>query len=194
MFSYAVMSVRCALILVLAASAIGKAWHRAALAEFGRTLQVGLRLPQARLVAGAWVALEGLTALALALPWTVDAAAVLAAAEFGCLTIGAAVLVAQRRGFACNCFGAKQSQLTWGTVLRNGALTGAALLLVAGLRLRGAAAAPAPVLLAAVLTVLLGAVLLWQAAALRALLRQSGGWRPASRTAMPGSALLGGRR
>jgi len=193
-FSYAVVSVRCLLILVLGASAIGKAWHRAALAEFGRTLQVGLRLPQARLVAGAWVALEGLTALALALPWTVEGAAVMAAAEFGCLTVGAAVLVAQHRGFACACFGARQSRLSWWTVLRNGTLTGAALLLAAGLRLWGAAAAPAPVLLAAVLTVLLGAGLVWQAGALRALLRQTGGGRPSTRAAAPGSVLLGGRR
>ena len=191
MFSYAVVCVRCVLILVLAVSALGKARHRAALAEFSHTLQVGLRLPQPRLVAGAWVALEGLTALGLALPWTVRYAAVLAAAELGCLTVGVALLVAQHRGFACNCFGARQSQLSWWTVLRNGALTAAALLLVAGLRLRGAAAAPAPVVLAAVLTVLLGAGLIWQAGALRALLRQSGAWHSDNGSVVLRSALLG---
>lgn len=194
MFSYAVVCVRCVLILVLAVSALGKARHRAALAEFSATLQVGLRLPQPMLVAGAWVALEGLTALGLALPWTVRYAAVLAAAELGCLTVGVAMLVAQHRGFSCNCFGTRQSQLSWWTVLRNGTLTAAALLLVAGLRLRGAAAAPAPVVLAAVLTVLLGAGLVWQAGALRALLRQSGVWHSDTGSVTLRSALLGGRR
>jgi Methylamine utilisation protein MauE len=193
-FSYVLVSVRCVLVLVLATSAIGKVGHPSELAEFGRTLRIGLRLPQARLVAGAWVAVEGVTAVGLALPLTVGYAAVLSAGVFGCLTVGAGLLVAQHRGFACNCFGTKQSQLSWGTVLRNGALTGAALLLVAGLRLRGAAAAPAPVLLAAVLSVLLGAVLIWQAEPLRALLRQSEVRHPAGQAVPPRSALSGGRR
>jgi hypothetical protein len=188
------MSVRCALVLVLAAAAIGKVWHRSELAEFSRTLQVGLRLPQARLVASAWVAVEGVTAIALALPLTAGYAAVVAVGVFGCLTAGAAVLVSQHRGFACNCFGTRQSQLSWWTVLRNGALTGAALLLVAGLRLPGAATTPAPVVLAAVLTVLLGAVLIWQARPLRTLLEQSGAWPPATRTVPSHSVLSGGRR
>ncbi|MEO7261722.1 MAG: MauE/DoxX family redox-associated membrane protein, partial [Jatrophihabitantaceae bacterium] len=172
MLGYAVMFVRCLLVLVLAASAIGKWWHRSELEEFGRTLRLGLRLPQARLVAGAWVAVEGLTALLLVLPLTVGHAAVLAVLEFGCLTAGAAVLVAQHRGFACNCFGTGHRLLSWRTVLRNGALTAAAMLLVAGLRLP-AAAAPAPVTLAAALTVGVGAVLAVQARPLRALLRHS---------------------
>lgn len=192
MIGYAVMSVRCALILVLAGSAIGKVWRRPALAEFARTLQVGLRLPHAGLVAGAWVVVEGGTALGLALPSTVHDAAVVTVGVFGCLTTGVAVLVSQHRGFACNCFGTRQAQLGWWTVLRNGALTGTALLLTAGLRLRGAAAAPAPVVLAAVLTVLLGAVLLWHARPLRALLEQSGAWPPAR--VVPRSVLTGGRR
>ncbi|HEX8092880.1 MauE/DoxX family redox-associated membrane protein [Jatrophihabitans sp.] len=189
------MSVRCALVLVLAISTIGKVWHRSELAEFGDTLRMGLRLPRARLVAGAWVAVEGITAIALALPVTVADAAVLAVGVFGCLTAGAALLVAQHRGFACNCFGAKQSRLSWRTVLRNGGLTAAALLLAVGLRLRGAAAAPpAPVLLAAVLTVLLGAVLIWQAGPLGVLLRQSAIRHQGSRPVTPRSALSGGRR
>jgi hypothetical protein len=188
------MSVRCVLVLVLAVAALGKVWHRAELAEFGRVLHTGLRLPQARLVARAWIAVEGVTAIALVLPSTAGYAAVVAVGVFGCLTAGAAVLVAQHRGFTCNCFGTTRSQLTWWTVLRNGVLTGAALLLVAGLRLPGAAAAPAPVVLAAVLTVLLGAVLVWQARPLRALLEQSGAWPPAARGVRPRSALSGGRR
>lgn len=192
MVGYAVMSVRCALVLVLAAAAIGKVRHRSELAEFARTLQVGLRLPQARLVAVAWVAVEGVTAIGLVLPATLEYAAVLAGGVFGCLTAGAALLVWKRRGFVCSCFG-RRSRLSWRTVLRNGGLTGAALLLVAALRLRGTAAAPAPVVLAAVLTVLLGAVLTWQAGPLRALLQQSGAWPPAVRV-LPRSALSGGRR
>jgi hypothetical protein len=191
---YAVMSVRCALILVLAGSATGKVRRRAALAEFAHTLRVGLRLPRAELVAGSWVAVEGGTALALALPSTVAYAAVLAVGVFGCLTAGVAVLVSHHAGFACSCFGTRQVQLGWWTVLRNGGLTGAALLLVAGLRLRGAAAAQAPVVLAAVLTVLLGAVLLWQARPLRVLLEQSGAWPPPTRVVPPRSVLSGGRR
>jgi membrane-bound metal-dependent hydrolase YbcI (DUF457 family) len=193
-FGYAVMSVRCLLVLVLAAAAIGKVLRRSELAEFARTLRVGLRLPYARLVAGAWVALEGGTALALALPSTVGFAAPLAAGEFGCLTAGAALLVAQHRGYTCTCFGAKRSELSWATVLRNGALTVAALLLVAGLRSPGGSAASAAVLLAAVLTVLLGAVLTAQAGPLRALLEQSGAWHPAGGAASPPSAMSGGRR
>jgi hypothetical protein len=193
-FGYAVMSVRCLLVLVLATAAIGKLRRRSELAEFARTLRVGLRLPHARLVAGVWVAVEGGTAIALALPSTVGYAAPLAAAEFGCLTAGAAVLVSQHRGFTCSCFGTRRSELSWWTVLRNGALTGAALLLVAGLRSSAGSAAPAAVLLAAVLTVLLGAVLAGQAGPLRALLEQSGAWHPATRPAPPRSALTGGQR
>jgi len=174
-FSYVLMSVRCVLVLVLAVSTIGKLWHRSELAEFGRTLRVGLRLPRARLVAGAWVGVEGVTAIALALPRTAAPAAVLAAGVFGCLTAGAALLVTQHRGFACTCFGSR-SRLSWWTVLRNGALTAAALLL------------------AAALTVLLGAVLIWQAGPLGVLLRQSGVRHPAGRPATPTSVLSGGRR
>lgn len=169
MFSYAVMSVRCLLVLVLAAAAIGKARRRSELAEFARILRVGLRLPRARLMAAVWVALEGGTAIALALPQTVGFAAPLAAAELGCLTAGAAVLVAQHREFACACFGAGQSQLSWWTVLRNGTLTGAALLLAAAPRLRDGYTVPTEVALAAVLTVLLGAVLVGQVLILRSL-------------------------
>jgi hypothetical protein len=188
------MSVRCLLAVVLAVAAIGKVWHRAELAEFARVLRLGLRLPKAGLVAGAWVALEGLTALMLAIPLTVGYAAVLAVFEFGCLTAGAAVLVIQRRGFSCTCFGAGHSPLTWRTVLRNGALTLAAGLLVVGLRLQPAAA-PAPVTLAAVLTVLVGAVLVGQAKPLRALLGQFSAPRLADHPAPSSSVLpLGGRR
>lgn len=194
MFSFAVMFVRCALVLVLGCSSIGKLARRAELAEFARTVRVGLRLPQARLVASAWVAVEGLTAIGLALPATVGFASVVAVAVLGILTVGAALLVAQHRGFACNCFGIRRSQLSGGTVLRNGALTGAAMLLVVGLRLRGTAAAPAPVLLAAVLSVLLAAVLIWQAGPLRALLRQAEFRRPVGRAVPPRSVLSGGRR
>jgi Methylamine utilisation protein MauE len=188
-FSYAVMSIRCLLVVVLAASAIGKVWHRPGLEEFGRTLQVGLRLPRARLVAGAWVAGEGFTAILLALPLTVGYAAVLAVGEFGCLTAGAALLVSQHRGYRCHCFGTGQSELSWWTVLRNGALTMAALLLAAGLR-SPASAGSAPVLLAAALTVLVGGLLVWQARPLRALLEPPAAARRVAR----GSALSGGDR
>jgi Methylamine utilisation protein MauE len=189
-FGFIVLLLRCALVLVLAASSIGKLTHRSELAELTRTLRSGLRLPRAGLVTRAWVMLEGITAIGLALPATVGYASILAVGVLGCLTVGSGVLVAQHSGFACNCFGIRRSQLSWGAVLRNGALTGAAIGLVVGLRLRGAAAAPAPVLLAAVLTVLLGAVLIWQAGPLRALLRQAEIRRPAARV----PALLGGRR
>lgn len=191
MFSYTVMSVRCLLVLVLAAAAIGKLWRRSELEEFSRVLGVGLRLPRARLVAGAWVAVEGLTALGLALPLTVRHAAVLAVLEFGCLTAGAAMLVIQRRGFACNCFGTGHAPLDWRTVLRNGALTGAAVLLAAGLRLP-AAAPSAPVTLAAVLTVLVGATLVGQARPLRALLGHSSTRRLTGRPVKSTSVLSGG--
>lgn len=194
MFSYALMSLRCVLVLVLAWAAIGKLWHRSELEAFARTLRVGLRLPMSRLVAGAWVVLEGLTAVGLALPPTADGAAVLAVLEFGCLTAGAWLLVAQRREFACNCFGAGHSPLSWRAVLRNGALTGVALLLAAGLR-SPAADAPAPVVLAGVLTVLVGAVLVGQARPLRALFGQFSTPRLSTRTAPPNSVLsFGGRR
>lgn len=194
MFSYALMSIRCLLVLVLAVAAIGKVRHRSELDDFARTLRLGLRLPKARLVAGAWVAAEGLTALGLALPLTVDYAATLAVLVFGCLTVGAAVLVAQRREFACNCFGAGRSPLSWRAVLRNGALTGAAMLLVAGLR-SPAAGASAPVVLAAVLTVLVGASLVGQARPLRALVGQLSAQRLGARPVPPSSALTaGGRR
>jgi thiol-disulfide isomerase/thioredoxin len=180
------MSVRCLLALVLAAAAIGKARRRSELAEFARILRVGLRLPGARTVAAVWVAVEGGTAIALALPQTVGYAAALAAAEFGCLTAGAAVLAAQHRGFACACFGAGQSQLSWWTVLRNGALTGAALLLAAAPRLHDGYTVPTlEVMLAAVLTVLLGAVLVGQVLILRSLRASP----PAGRLAMTAVAL-----
>ncbi|HEY0165527.1 MAG TPA: MauE/DoxX family redox-associated membrane protein [Jatrophihabitans sp.] len=185
------MSVRCLLVLVLAAAALGKLWRRSELEEFARVLRVGLRLPGARLVAGAWVAVEGLTALGLALPLTVRHAAVLAVLEFGCLTAGSALLVAQRRGFACNCFGTGHSPLSWPTVLRNGALTGAAVLLAASLRMP-AAQASAPVALAAALTVLVGATLVSQARPLRALLERSSTRRRAGRAVESSSVLSGG--
>ncbi len=189
MFSYALMLIRCLLGLVLIVAAIGKLWRRAELEEFSRTLRIGLRLPAARVAATLWAALEGLTAVLLALPLTVRLAAVLAAVEFGLLTAGAALLAAQRRDFTCNCFGTGHATITWRTVLRNAALTAAAVLLAAGLH--WPAATTAPVVLAAVLTVLVGAVLAGQAGPLRALLRQSATRRPAA----PGSALpLGGRR
>ncbi|HEV2888206.1 MAG TPA: MauE/DoxX family redox-associated membrane protein [Jatrophihabitans sp.] len=188
------MADRCLLALVLAASAIGKWWDRSGIDEFGRILRLGLRLPQARRVAGAWVAAEGVAAVLLAVPLTVGFAAVLATLEFGCLTAGAALLVAQRRGFSCTCFGSGRSQLSWWTVLRNSLLTVAALLLAAGLR-QPAAAAPAPVALAAVLSVLVGAVLVWQARPLGALVGQSLARHPATRPGPAGSALpIGGRR
>ncbi|MEO6500689.1 MAG: MauE/DoxX family redox-associated membrane protein [Jatrophihabitantaceae bacterium] len=194
MFSYVLMSIRCLLVLVLAAAAIGKLRHRSELADFGRTLRLGLGLPKARLVAGAWVAGEGLTALGLALPLTVDYAATTAVLVFGCLTAGAAVLVAQRRQFTCNCFGAGHSPLSWRTVLRNGALTGAGALLVAGLR-SSAADASAPVVLAAVLTVLVGAFLVGQARPLRILFGQFSFHFLGNRHRPPRSALpVGGRR
>lgn len=191
MVGYAVMSVRCLLVLVLAVAAIGKVRDRAELEEFGRTLEAGLRLPGSRLVARGWIALEGLTALLLALPSTVRFAAALAVLVFGCLTVGAAVLVAQRRQFTCNCFGAGHSPLSWRTVLRNGALTGAALLLVVGLR-SPAAATPAPVVLAAVLTVLVGASLMGQARPLRALVGQFAGQPLDNQPVPPSSALTAG--
>jgi hypothetical protein len=188
------MTIRCLLALVLAVAAIGKVRHRSELDDFGRTLRLGLRLPKARLVAGAWVTIEGLTAVGLALPLTVQYAAVAAALVFGCLTLGAAVLVAQRQEFTCNCFGTGHSPLSLRTVLRNGALTGAALLLVAGLRSQPAAA-PAPVVLAAVLTVLVSAALVGQARPLRALVGQFSGTSLDNRAGPPSSALpAGGRR
>lgn len=194
MFSYALMSIRCLLVLVLAVAAIGKVRNRSGLDDFGRTLRLGLRLPKARLVAGAWIAVEGLTAIGLALPPTVEYAAIAAALVFGCLTAGAAVLVAQRRQFTCNCFGAGHSPLSWRTVLRNGALTGAAMLLVAGLRSPAAAASP-PVVLAAVLTVVVGALLVGQARPLRALFGQFTDRPLDNRPVPPSSALTaGGRR
>lgn len=200
MFSYAVMSDRCLLAVVLATAAIGKLWHRSELVEFGRTLRLGLRLPGAGLVAGAWVGVEGLTALLLALPQTVGYAAGLAALEFGCLTAGVALLAAQRRDFGCSCFGGGRTRLSWRTALRNGVLTLAAIGLTAALRLP-ASAASAPVALAAVLTVLTGAVLAGHARPLGVLLRQSTAWRPATR-AVPAplplisspSPLAGGQR
>lgn len=193
-FSYVLMTIRCLLALVLAVAAIGKVWNRSELDDFGRTLRLGLRLPKARLVAGAWVVVEGLTALGLALPLTVEYAAIAAALVFGCLTAGTAVLVAQRRQFTCNCFGAGHSPLSWRTVLRNGALAGAALLLVAGLR-SPAAATSAPVVLAAVLSVLVGALLVGQARPLRALFGQFTG-QPLDNQPVPPSSTLtaGGRR
>jgi hypothetical protein len=167
-FGYALMSVRCLLVLVLAVSAAGKIWNRSARLEFEHTLRRGLRLPHARLLASSWVAGEGVTALLLALPPSVRIAAVLAGLQFGCLTVGVALLVAQRRGFRCSCFGGRGAELGRRTVLRNGMLTLAAVLLATGLR-QPAAAAPTPVALAAVLSVLVGSGLAWQARSLRAL-------------------------
>jgi hypothetical protein len=183
-FGYVLVSLRCLVIVVLAVSAAGKVAHRGALQEFERTLRQGLRLPRARLLAGAWVAAEAGTALLLVLPPTVGFAAVLAGCQFGCLTLGVALLVPQRQGFRCSCFGGSGSELSWWTVLRNGTLTLVGLLLAVGLR-QPAAAAPAPVALAAILSVLLGSVLAWQGRPLRALVGQFAA-RPVN--------LAGGRR
>ncbi|MBV9821087.1 MAG: hypothetical protein JO144_02490 [Actinobacteria bacterium] len=180
------MTLRCLLIAVLAAAALGKLRHRAALEQFARVLALGLGLPRAKLVAGGWVAVEAVTALLLVLPPTARPAAVLATAELALLTAGAAVLVVRRTGLSCPCFGTGDAPLSRLTVLRNAALTGAALLLAIGLRVR--TSPPVPVTLAAVLTVLVGAALRWQAPALRALL-------PAGRGASRQSVLAaGGRR
>ncbi len=192
MFGYALMFIRCSLIVVLAVAAGGKAWDRSAREEFEYTLEHGLRLPRARPLATAWVAGEGVTALLLALPPSVAAAAVLATLQFGCLTVGVALLAAQRQGFRCSCFGGGGAELGRRTVLRNGLLTLAALLLAAGVRQPGAAAPP-PVALAAVLSVLVGSVLVWQARPLRALVARFID-RPATGP-MPGPARLrAGRR
>lgn len=188
MFSFAMMSVRCLLALALAAAAFGKLWHRSGIEQFALVLRLGLGVPQAVPVAGGWVAAEGLTALLLVLPPTVRAAAWLATAEFALLTAGAAVLVARRRGFSCPCFGNGDAPLSRRTVLRNAALTAAALLLALGLRLPQATA-PAPVTLAAVLTVGVGVVLGRQAPALRSLIGLAQR-RPARRSALT----AGGRR
>jgi hypothetical protein len=191
-FGYALMFVRCLLILVLAVAAAGKAWNRSAREEFEYALEQGLRLPKARPLATAWVAGEGVTALLLALPPSVPAAAVLATLQFGCLTVGVALLAAQRRGYRCNCLGGGGAELGRRTVLRNGLLTLAALLLAAGVRQPGATAPP-PVALAAVLSVLVGSVLVWQARPLRALVARFID-RPATGS-MPGPARLrAGRR
>lgn len=192
MFGYAVMFLRCLLVLVLAVSAAGKVWNRGARQEFEYTLEHGLRLPRARLLAAAWVAGEGLTALLLALPPSAGMAAVLATAQFGCLSVGAALLVAQRQGYRCSCFGGGGAELDRRTVLRNAALTLAALLLAAGLR-QPAAAAPMPVTLAAILSVLVGSVLAWQARPLRALVA---GFltRPAVRPLLGSGPVRAGRR
>ncbi|HST49802.1 MauE/DoxX family redox-associated membrane protein, partial [Jatrophihabitans sp.] len=171
----------------LVVAAFGKVRHRSGIERFGLVLRLGLGVPQASLVAGGWVAAEGLTALLLLLPPTAAAAAALAALEFALLTAGVAVLVARRPGFSCPCFGNGDAPLGWRTVLRNAALTAVALLLAIGMRLPGTSA-PAPVTLAAVLTVLVGAVLSWQAPALRALIRQV---RPAASRSV---LATGGRR
>jgi hypothetical protein len=192
-FGYAMVFIRCLLVLVLAVSAAGKVADRVARQEFARTLQQGLHLPQARLLAGLWVTGEAVTALLLALPPTAGAAAVLATCEFGCLTVGVALLVAQRRGFRCSCFGGSGSELDRWAVLRNGTLTLAALVLAAGLR-QPAATAPAPVALAAILTVLVGSVLVWQARSLRTLVEGAAIRRPGT-PSTTGSARVGaGRR
>jgi len=192
-FGYAVMFLRCLLVVVLAVSAAGKAADRVAREEFEHTLRAGLRLPRARLLAGAWVAGEGLTALLLVLPQTVGMAAVLATVQFGCLTVGVALLAAQRRGFRCSCFGGGGSELGRRTVLRNGLLAAAALLLALGLR-QPDAAAPAPVALAGVLSVLLGSVLVWQAGPLRALAGRSLTRHPAVRSSVGSGPVAAGRR
>ncbi len=189
MLGFALMSVRCLLALVLAAAAFGKVRQRSGFEQFGTVLRLGLGVPHAGVVAACWVAGEGLTALLLALPATVRPAAALAAAEFALLAVGAGVLAARRRGFSCPCFGNGDAPVGWPTVLRNAALTAAALLLALGLRL-GQAGAPAPVTLAAVLTVGLGGVLGWQAPALRSLLEHCGYRSTASHSALP----MGGRR
>ncbi|MEO7260344.1 MAG: hypothetical protein ABI047_03660, partial [Jatrophihabitantaceae bacterium] len=88
-------------------------------------------------------------------------------------------------------FGTGHARLSWRTVLRNSALTGAAVLLAAGLRLP-AAVASAPVTLAAVLTVLVGATLVGQARPLRALLGQSSTRRLTGRPVESSSVLSGG--
>jgi hypothetical protein len=188
---YAVTSVRFLLALVLAAAVVGKVRDAQARADFARTLRVGLRVPGARLVADSWLVVEGVTALALVWPPTAGYAAVLAVLVFGCLTAGTAVLVAQDRDFDCNCFGSGRSALSRWTVLRNGALTVAALLSAACLPLP-AARASAPVMLAAALTVLTGAVLAGLAWPLRALVGQLR--PPAARPLTRGSALPGGGR
>ena len=194
MFSYAVTSVRLVLVVVLGASAVGKLWNREALDELSRTLRSGLRLPLAGLVSTTWVALEGLTAVGLLLPQTLRYAAATAVVAFGCLTGGAALLVAQRRRYFCNCFGVGRSELSRRTVLRNGVLTGAAVFVVVGGRSPAASSAPAPVLLAAVLTVLLGAVLYLAAGPLRVLLAHPRPGRPRTGSVPPGAVLSGRQR
>lgn len=179
MLSYVAMCLRLVIVAVLAGSALAKVWHRSALVQLGSTLQTGLRLPQGQLLASAWVVVEAITALALALPITARYAAVLAVPEFGCLTVGAALLVAQHRGFACHCFGITHAPLSWWSVLRNGTLMLAALLVAVAGWLPGSGSTPAPVLLAAALTVLVGAALALGAGPLRRLMARPRVVRPA---------------
>lgn len=155
MFGCAVTSVRFALAVVLGASAMGKLWNRKGLDELSRTLRLGLRLPMARLVTTGWLAIETATAVGLLLPTTFGYAAAMAVLVFSCLTVGAALLAAQHRGFSCNCFGVRGSQLSRRTVLRNGVLTGAALFVAVAAWSPGGGWRPAPVSPAAVLTLLL---------------------------------------
>jgi Methylamine utilisation protein MauE len=193
-FSYAVTSVRFLLVVVLGASAMGKLWNREALDELSRTLRTGLRLPMARSVSTGWVVIEGLTAVALIVPASLEYAAVLALVVLCCLTGGAAVLAAQHRGYACNCFGVGRSELGWPTVWRNGVLSVAAVFLAVAVRSPAGESAPAPVLLAAVLTVVIGAAMYSAARPLRILLAES---RPARRATPPvsqKSAMSGGGR
>jgi hypothetical protein len=193
-FSYAVTSVRFVLVVVLGASATGKVGNRKGLDELSQTLRSGLRLPMAGVVSRVWVALEALTALGLTVPPTLRYAAILAVIAFGCLTGGAALLVAQHRGFACNCFGARRAELSWLTVVRNSVLSAAAVFVAIAVQSPAGRSTPAPVLLAAVLTVAVGAALCATARPLQALLAHGRPKQPAAPARARESALSGGGR
>ena len=128
--TYAAPACQGLLIVVFLASAAGKLRGRQALRAFASSLvTLGLvRSRRAAPVAAAVAGAEALAVLLLVVPVTRAAGFAAAAALLAVLTAGVAVVLARGTAAPCRCFGPSPTPLSVRHLVRNAALTGAAVL------------------------------------------------------------------
>jgi hypothetical protein len=126
---YVVMVCRCLAGVVFVVSAFSKLRSGSAFRRF-RLWLAGLPVPVARSRAGpvavVIAAAEAAIVVLVALPWTVRAGLVLAAAVLAVFTAGTWLAVARGAGEPCQCFGASASPLSGRHVVRDVLLCAAA--------------------------------------------------------------------
>ncbi|MER5640915.1 MauE/DoxX family redox-associated membrane protein [Kitasatospora sp. NPDC002227] len=130
----AMVALRAAVLLVMAAAVAGKVRQRGGLAHFTDWVGTLGLVPKSwsAVVARATVCAEAATAVLVVLPWTVPVALALAGLVFGIFAVATWRLVRRRSRTRCYCFGPSTAQLGPRHVVRDGALAIAAVLGLAG--------------------------------------------------------------